>query len=31
MNIPVGFLGELDEVTLKFISNNMLVEVSKKF
>ena len=24
-------LGELDEMTLKFISNDILVEVSKKF
>lgn len=30
MNIPMGFLGE-PEMILKFISNDMLVEGSKKF
>lgn len=28
MNIPVVVLGELDEMTLKFIYNDVLLEVS---
>lgn len=31
MSIPMVVLGELDEMTLKLISSDILVEVSKKF